>query len=898
MKFPYKPMLAGVCVAVALLAAEEARGQAEPMWPDTEYAASVPSMEDIFGHAVGERILSPRAINGYLRVLAGSAGDRIWVARYARSWEGRDLVYAAIGSEENMGRLEEIREGMQRLADPREISGDEADRLIADLPVGVWLTYGVHGNEISSPDAALYTAYHLLAAQNDPIVDEILTKAIVFIVALQNPDGRNRFVHDYETALGLEPDASPLAAEHNEPWPGGRTNHYHFDMNRDWFALTQPEIRGQAQAILQWYPQVVIDLHEMGSTSTYYFAPPAKPVNPFLTETQRAGWELIGRNNARWFDRFGFDYFTREVYDAFYPGYGDSWPAYHGAVAATYEQASPRGLVMRQPDGGTLTFREAVRHHFVASIATAQAAAENRQQLLRDFYEYRRSAIEEGESEAVHEYILPLEGDPSAVHKLAGLLAMQGIEVLRAEGPIRSGSETYPPGTYVVRMNQPASRLARNLLDAHVPMDEEFLEEQERRRRKDLPDEIYDVTTWSLPLTFNVTCLARPERSRGDFEPVAPQWIRPGRVVGEVPAEVAYLVPWGSRAAGRFLTAALRADVQVWSSDKGFRQGEREYPRGTLIVKVDENGGDLEAVMRRLAGETGAEVVGTNTGWVDEGVNFGSRHVHKIEAPRIALAWDRPTSAYSAGAARYVLERQFGYPVTVVRTRDLAGADLAFFDVLILPDSNGYEDELGESAESLRQWVDAGGTLIGIGDATAFLASEEGGLLDMDQEYAAKEKKEKTSEKDEEEKDRVAGKVIKKRDGYLEVIEPEEELPDAVAGVLLRAETDPDHWLTAGVAERLNVLVNGRAIFTPITLDEGVNAAHFAGPEDVLASGYLWEANRKQYAFKPFAVVQPRDRGFVIAFTADPNFRAYMDGLNVLFLNAVFRGPAHARPAY
>lgn len=876
-------------------------------WPGASYEPAIPTFEKILGYAPGERISSHANLLKYLEALSAAAPDRIRLFDYARSWEGRRLVYAVVGSPANLRRLEEIRAGMARLADPRKTPEPEARKLIQTLPALVWLAYGVHGNEISSPEAALLTAYHLLAARNDKLVSEILSQAVVFIDPCQNPDGRDRFVHHFEQAEGLEPDASPLAAEHNENWPGGRTNHYHFDLNRDWFALTQPETRGRIRALRQWYPLVFVDLHEMGSETTYYFAPEAVPYNPHLTRQQRDMLEWFGKNNARWFDRFGFLYFTREVYDAFYPGYGASWPSYYGAVAMTYEQASPRGLLIRRTDETVLHFRDAVRHHFVSSISTAETAARNREKLLEEFYRYRRSAIEEGARESPREYILPRRGDFSAVDKLALLLVEQGVEVRRATAPFRNGGAEYPAGSYVISLAQPSKRLIRTLLDPQVPVDEAFIKEQERRRKKRLPDEVYDVTAWSLPAMFNVEAVAASEASSGTFEPfTAPP---AGRIADGKPG-VAYLVPWGTLAAGRVLTAALRQGLRVRSADKAFTQGGRKYPAGTLIFRVADNPPDLPARLEKIAAASGAEIYPTDTGWVEEGVNFGSSRVVYVPKPAIALAWDMPTSAYSAGWARFVLERQFHYPVTPIRTRQLASADLRKFDVLILPGQGPgtYASVLGpEAPRRLKEWVSAGGALVALAGAVSYLADPRVGLLAVSQENrprptpeAKPEPARPTGEAErrpgEPAEARVPGKLLATEEDYERAIQPDSELPDQALGVLVRARTDPDHWLAAGAPPTVNALLDGRAIFTPIKLDKGVNVALFESPDRLLVSGYLWEETRKQLAYKPLVIAQPEGRGVVIGFTADPNYRAYLDGMNVLFLNAVFRGPAHTRP--
>jgi hypothetical protein len=654
------------------------------------------------------------------------------------------------------------------------------------------------------------------------------------------------------------------------------------------------------KALLEWFPLVFVDLHEMGADSTYYFAPEAVPYNPHLTADQKSSLFWFGKNNARWFDQYGFSYFTREVYDAFYPGYGASWPAYHGSIAMTYEQASARGLRMRRSDETEFHFRDTVRQHFVASISTSETAARQRRQLLENFYKYRQSAIEEGSRESVREFILPRRGDTSAVDKLADVLAEQGVEVQRSPAAFRNSGSEYPAGSYVIRLAQPAKRLIRTLLDPQVPMDDSFLKEQERRRRKKLQDEIYDVTAWSLPMLYNVECIGTGEATSGSLEAVKPGATPPGRVVGQS-AKVAYLVPW-SAAAGRFLTAALRQGLQVHSSDKGFKQGDRAYPRGTLIVRVKENPESLGATIAKLAAGSGAEVIATDSGWVDDGVDFGSRYVTRIRRPAVAMAWDQPAAAGSAGHARFVLERQFQYPVTPIRTRLLASADLSRFQTIILPDGSAgdYNTILGANGlRRLRDWVNAGGSLIGIGGAVAWMADPRVALLSVRQEdlprpVDAPKPESPKPEAGAADRPRVAGKQLISEADFLNAIRPDPEQPDSVAGVLAKARIDPDHWITAGAPATLHALVDGRNVFTPIKLDKGFNAAVFLGPNELLASGYLWEENRRLLAHKPLVIVQSEGRGHIIGFTSDPNYRAYLDGMNVLFLNAVFRGPAHA----
>ena len=867
-------------------------------WPDAQYDPAIPTVEAVLGYAPGERITWHRDVIRYFEALAVAAPDRMMITEYARSWENRELILAVVSAPGNIANLDAIKSNMQRLADPRITEGDVAAQIIESQAAVTWLSYGVHGNEISSTDAAMLTAYHLLASQDDARVAGIMANSVVVIDPMQNPDGRDRFIHNFEIAEGLVPDSDRLAAEHDEPWPGGRTNHYLFDMNRDWFIQTQPETQGRTAAMLQWYPVAYVDAHEMGSDGTYFFAPEAIPYNPHLAEDQRASLQLFGRNNARYFDMFGFDYFTREVYDAFYPGYGASWPSYFGSIAMTYEQASARGLVVRQYDGNELHYRYTVRNHFVTSLSTAETVANNREKFLTDFYNFRVSAIEEGEGEDIRAYILPTQNDQAAANKLAGLLSRQDVEVSRAEAEFNACGQSYEAGSIVIRTDQPAKRFIRTLLDVEVAMEAEFLAEQERRRARNLPDEIYDVTAWSLPLMMNVethTCNRVPS---GDFELIGTDLVQPGSISGGQ-ASVAYLVPWGSAPAVRFLAGALRAGLSVKSNDKAFTNIEAEYPAGTLILDVTDNPPDIHIIVESLAAQTGANVVSVNDSWVTDGPSFGSANVVRFNIPKIAMAWDRPTVSYSAGNTRFVIERQFDFPVTPIRVNQLRTADLSRYQVLILPLTSGagYKAALGESGiDNLKGWVERGGVLISLGNATRFLADPDVDLIAIRREKAVVEVEEDEKGDEDSEEATVDGQYLTELEEYEEQIVPLDDDPDAVAGVLVRADVDQEHWLTAGVAPVVNVLVRGTDVYTPIRLNDGFNVARFQGPNDLLASGYIWEENRRQLAYKPFLVSQSQGVGQVIAFTQDPTVRAYMDGLNVMLMNAIFRGAAHARP--
>ena len=392
----------------------------------------------------------------------------------------------------------------------------------------------------------------------------------------------------------------------------------------------------------------------------------------------------------------------------------------------------------------------------------------------------------------------------------------------------------------------------------------------------------------------------------GDFSPAGPELVQPG-VVSGAGGSVAYLVPWGSASAVRFLTNALREGLAVKSSDKAFTHEGNRYPSGTLILDVADNPDDLPRIVRELATRTRASAVALDTSWVTDGPNFGSANVVVFNEPKVAIAWDRPTNPYSAGNTRFIIERRFDFPVTPIRARRLASSDLRRYQVVILPETGGGQDYLGVIGEdgiaNLKDWVRKGGVLIGLGNANRFLADANVDLLSIRRENVVVEEGSESTDdnggdtgEDEAKQATVRGRYLTSESEYEDSIAPEREDPDSVAGVLVNADVDPDHWLGAGVRSTLRVLIRESDIYTPVRLDKGVNVARFRAADELLESGYIWEENRRQLAYKPFTVVQPSGQAFVIAFTQDPNVRAYLDGLNVILYELDLPGSS-ARPA-
>jgi len=850
---------------------------------DVRYDPAIPTPLEVLGHQVGERITPPEEIVRYFRVLAHAAPERTHLEEYARSWQGRPLVMLAIGSEERMALREEIQEGLARLADPRGLSQEEEARLVRELPVVTALLHSVHGGEISPAAASMATAYHLLAAVGDPEVDKIMAESIVLIDPIQNPDGRARFVAHNLLGQAAEPDPDPVAAERDEPWPGSRSNHYLFDLNRDWFALTQPESRGRIRTLLAWNPQVAPDVHEMGGNSHFYFPPSAVPGNPHVTPTQRELFEIFGRENANLFDEMGWPYFVKEIFDSFYPGYGASWPTTHGALGKTFEQGSPRGLVFERSDGSLLTYAQATTHNFHATLRTALTAAEHRERLLQSFVDFRRSAVAEGE-QGIRTYVLTLQRDAAVARRLAMTLAANGIQVRKAEEAFTAGGRRFPAGSYVVPLDQPAGRLVRNLLDPETPMDPDFVELQRQRRAQRLRDQIYDVTAWNLPHLWNVEAVGLPVAVQVAATLVAPDEAPLGDdvPVDLPPARVGWLIPWGSAAAG-VAAQALDTGIPLHAAGASFVLEGRSFGPGTLYLRAGETEPEQQRALAGMARRWGAEVVPVQSGFVDEGISLGSNQMRPLPGGRALLVWDAPARSLSAGWARWVLEQRYEKKVTAVRAGSLGRADLSRYQVMILPSGNYASVFTGELLERISRWVRDGGTLITLEEATRWATREDVGFLATQAELRAGSGRPGPE---------AAPDPGSQPIDLLEAMAPLREAPEPVSGAILRAVMDTTHILAAGAGPELGVMVSGSRIFTPLTLDRGVNVGVYAPLEHLVMSGIVWEEARPQLASKAFLMRQPMGRGKIIAFAEDPNFRGYAEGTQLLFMNAILLGPA------
>ncbi len=863
-----------ICAAFFGLWAPLAVASSLHVLPPADFDPAVPTLDQVLGYTWGEEISDPSQMERYAQALAQAAPQRVKFVPYATSFEGRQLFLLVVGKAAWLAHLEDVAATLRSYADPRL----KASRASAgDLPLVVWLVGSVHGDEASGGEAALALAYYLAAARS-PDVDRLLERVLVVLDPMQNPDGRARFVASNRQARGFVPDENPASAEHVQPWPGGRFSHYLFDLNRDWFVLTHPETQGRVARMLWLPPQLVVDLHEMGAEQGYFFPPPANPHNPFVSPEQTKLWELLGRHLAASFDAAGIRFWTRETFDAFYPGYGESWPFFGGACGATYEQASPRGLAIRLRSGDVLRYGEAVAHHLLAAFVTVNTAAENKAAFWESFLSYRQKAVEEGKGLA---YVWDAGKD--GAFQLARLLARQGLEVFRpSTGPWAD--------FYVLPLSQPLARLARVLLSKDVPLPKDFAEQQVKREAKRLPDEIYDVTAWSLPLLWNLSVREEKVQVAEGWPLLRPEEPLPGGVEGQ--GKVAFLLPWEGLSSARAVVWLLSRGIKAGVAEKEFTMQGKHYSAGTVVVRRQGNSEKLRETLELVARETGVRFFGTDRSMADAGIDLGSNRVRPLSAPKVALLWDTPTNPTAAGHLRYALEQQLGLPVTPVRGSSLLAADLSQFSVIVFPDgfsTLSYARVLPpDGLERLKYWVQEGGVLIAEGEAAAFLTGEKVGLLASSLEKRGGTGKEK-------DKGTATGGSVGQSSGvdYEKLVQPDEEQPPAVPGAILVVKLDTDHLLAAGFPDgKVHALVNSRRVFTPLKLDKGVNVGVYQAEGELVASGFVFAQSRKQLPHKAYLMVQRHGRGMVVAFAEPPAFRGMTRATTLLLANAVLFGPA------
>lgn len=811
------------------------------------YDAAVPPPASVLGFEVGSWHLRPDQSVAYLERLA-ALSDRVTIEETGRTHERRPQLLLTISSPANLARIDEI------LAAHRAVSEPGAVAPTTELPVVVWLGFSIHGNEPSGASAALLTAYHL-AASKDPEVLGWLDHAVVLIDPMLNPDGLGRFAAHANEWRGKVPVSTPGHREHVEDWPPGRTNHYFFDLNRDWLPLSQPESRARVAIFQRWRPNVFADFHEMGSNSSFFFQPgvPSRQ-NPLTPAKNLELTRALARFHARALDALGSAYYTEETFDDFYYGKGSTYPDVQGAVGILFEQASSRGHVQETPNG-PLSFPFTIRNQLTAALSTVRGAVESRSELQafqRDFYAEALRSAGDGA------YLVGDGKDPARLALLTDVLLAHGLEVHALGRKVEVAGRTFEPGrAIVVPLRQRQTQLLRAMFATPTQFGDPVF---------------YDVSAWTLPYAFGLPHGEVPAAAGllGERLSAVPPTGAEVQPVKEGPPPVAYAFEWRStfapRAVQRLLAAGLRARVV----HKGFvaetPSGRRPFDRGTVLVPTGadpKRATQIRGLLAEAAKTDGVESFALLSGLTPEGVDLGTPSSSPLTLVKPLLVIGRGVSVSEAGEAWHVLDERFGLETTLVDVRDLATLDLAPFTVLVLVDG-AYRDFAPDTAKRLEAFVRGGGVLVGQKGGARWAGRELLGI------------------KEEEKKPEPAGEP-RPYAGF-----EQDSAVRQVAGSIFRAGLDLTHPLAYGFAEAQVALFRDHE-----TLLEGAPSAYAAPVRyaaEPLLAGFVSPENQKRLGRTPAVVATRLGRGTVVRFVDNPNFRGFWYGSSRLFLNAVFLG--------
>jgi len=809
------------------------------------YAQNLKSPDEFLGYKLGDAFTPSYKVVEYFHYVSNSLTRKAKLETYGFTNEGKELLIAAVSTIENIAQLEDIRKNNLRITG---LLNDKPADL--SMPTIVWLSYNVHGNEASSTEVAMKLLYELVSGKNVNL-NEWLKNTIVIIDPCLNPDGRDRYVNWYNQVVGKKSVANPLAREHNEPWPGGRSNHYYYDLNRDWAWQTQVETQQRIKLYNNWMPEIHCDFHEQYPNSPYYFAPAAEPFHEVITPWQREFQTVIGKNHARYFDANGWLYFTKEVFDLFYPSYGDTYPLYNGSIGMTYEQAGhSRGGLTIQVDDDTLTLEDRIQHHFITSISTIEAASMNARKINESFKAYFNDTRTNGAG-LYKTYVINGQNNNKLL-SLLDLFKKNQIEFSYA----RSGSlikgyryNTKNDENYITTSND----VIVSTYQSKGSLVKVLFEPQSK-----LADSVtYDITAWALPYAYGMDCYALKDKLQGERMPVAINKNKLGN------NEYAYLIQYNSFKDAQLLSTLLKNNFKVRFSEKDFSFNKKVYKKGTLIVIKNDNEKKIDQLLS-LADLYNANISTVSSGFMESGVDFGSEKVHKLNQPKVALVVDDVSSSTAAGEVWHLFEQQLDYPLVLINVNDLLNGYLNNLDVIIIPD--GDYKFLTDKESILKNWVRQGGKLIALENAVSQMAMGDWGIK-------IKKAIENTENKT------VGYQDIKRYDER-----ERQSIINNIPGAIYKLGIDDSHPLAFGYPDYyFSLKMNSNVIEF---LKEGWNVGTIKQENQV--AGFVGSNVKSQIKDGTTIAVQEYGSGSIVYFVDDPIFRSFWENGKLLFSNAVF----------
>jgi len=809
--------------------------------------AQLKSPDDFLGYELGTRFTPHHKVADYFRQIAAASPKNVKLIEYGKTNEGRSLLVAIVSTPENISRLEQIRNNNLKLT-----TGNNANVDLTHQPAILWLSYNVHGNEASSTETSMKMLYTLASGNNKP-AGEWLKNIVVVIDPCLNPDGRDRYVNYFNSVVGKTSNPDPSSREHIEPWPGGRANHYYFDLNRDWAWQTQIESQQRLALYNQWMPQVHVDFHEQSYNEPYYFAPAAEPVHQDITPWQKSFQVVVGKNNAKYFDAEGWQYFTKERFDLLYPSYGDTYPLYNGSIGMTYEQGGIRaGLSVVTNDGDTLTLKDRIAHHFTTGMSTVEVTALSHTKLLEEYKKYFQQGL--SSAPGIYKSYIIKASNLSRLKKLAELLTKNKIEF--AFGGDKQGrgydydtqrEENFSIGRndLIVNVLQSRAVLANVLLEPHT-----FVTDSNT----------YDITAWALPYIYGLKAYASKESIKGKFSTLE----EPKVASNEVDKPLAWLFSWGASEDTQVLIALQKENIKVRQADQPFSVNGKDYPAGTLIVLRAENERLARGVKDKVAataGKLNRPVQAVSSGFVEKGKDFGSNVYPLLRQPKIAIVSGMEVSSLAFGEVWFYLEHDLNLSPSIISAKDINNLDINKVNMLILPDGS-YGSFVGDG---LTAWLNKGGKLILMEDAIESVLDKKG--FDIKKKEAILKKDEKPD----------ANKLLFKD-------KDRDDFETTIPGAIYKINLDASHPFSYGLGKTYYSLKTDRKIYEPFTKGWNVGLVN----EKSLMAGIVGKKAREELKNGLLIGVQDFGRGQVIYLANDPLFRNFWEGGKTLYSNIIF----------
>lgn len=810
------------------------------------YNPAIPTPKQVLGYEVGEWHVTHDQLVMYMKAVA-EASDRVIIEETGRSYEKRPQVLLTISSPANLAKIGQIKVDRMKLRD----SGAASD--IANMPVVMFMGYSVHGNEPSGSNASLLSIYHFAAA-NEIAAD--MENMVLLLDPAINPDGLNRFASWVNSHKAYNMNGDPNGIEYNEAWPRGRTNHYWFDLNRDWLPVQHPESRNRVRVFQEWLPNVHLDFHEMGTNSTFFFQPgvPAR-MHPLTPAKNFELTEKIGKYHAKALDQIGSLYYTQENYDDFYYGKGSTYPDIQGSVGILFEQASSRGH-LQESDNGMLSFPFTIRNQFTANLSSYQAAKEMRQELnqwMKDFYKGIKT---ESEADVNKAYIFGAKEDGARSFHLADLILQHNIKVFILKEDITlNGTEFKKENSYIVPADQPQYRLIKAMFETRTTFQDSLF---------------YDISAWTYPMAFNLDYVALNSKilNLANVQEVSKTTIAlaPGKVIGTAGA-YQYAMEWtdyyAPKAAFKLMSAGFL--VRVANNEFGTSDGKK-FGRGTILISKGDSGLNDQAFFQKLtqiALDSHVDIHALSTGYTT-GMTMGSPNISVLKKPEIALLVDGGVDSYEAGEIWHLLDQRFEMPLTLLPVGAVNGGILDRYNVLLMPDGN-YTSLGQNGAAAIKSWVSGGGTVVAKGGAIQFLSKNEiGNFTFRDAPAPEAGLQKKYSEYENSTGAKVTG------------------------GAIFNARLDTTHPIGYGyINPEIHTFRNDNLFLAPSENPYANPLVYTANP---LASGYLHPSNLAGIQNGAVIRVSGVGKGRIIGFADNPNFRAFWFGTNKLFMNSIFFG--------